>query len=345
VKASALLSRLLAMSTVDRLLTPGVFVFSAFALTISCCYVVLVFFSPPSMKTRTSEQRYRCAASLDIPKDLPRLEDTEAAVDLSIVIPAFNEVPRLPVMLKQAVEHLSSPSSRGRTVEIIVVDDGSSDGTSDMALKLAEEHKEFDIRVVSLEKNLGKGGAVRHGMLHARGGRLLMVDADGASQFEDVDKLWLEMDRLSERTDAAVVIGSRAHLVKTDAVVKRSMLRNMAMYALHVVLQLVGVGHIRDTQCGFKLFTRRAAQSIFPYQHLTGWIFDVEILLLAKQQDIPVSEVPINWKEVPESKLNVAKDSLLMFKDLLVLRSNLLSGRWKAPRKKKTIDASEFVSI
>ncbi len=172
------------------------------------------------MKTRPSEQRYRCAASLDIPKDLPRLEGTEAAVDLSIVIPAFNEVPRLPVMLKQAVEHLSSPSSRGRTVEIIVVDDGSSDGTSDMALKLAEEHKEFDIRVVSLEKNLGKGGAVRHGMLHARGGRLLMVDADGASQFEDVDKLWLEMDRLSERTDAAVVIGSRAHLVKTDAVVK-----------------------------------------------------------------------------------------------------------------------------
>lgn len=304
------------------------------------------------MKVRPSEQRYRCAASPSEPKDLPRLEETKAEVDLSIVIPAYNEVPRLPSMLKQAVEHLSSHYSRGRTVEIIVVDDGSSDGTSDMVLGLAKEYKEFDIRVVTLEENLGKGGAVRHGMLHARGARLLMVDADGASQFEDVDKLWVEMDRLTEKSEAAVVIGSRAHLVKTDAVVKvrpkilhqwgifnelrvqRSLLRNMAMSALHVVLRLVGVGHIRDTQCGFKLFTRRAAQSIFPYQHLTGWIFDVEILLLAKQQDIPVSEVPINWKEVPESKLNVAKDSLLMFKDLMMLRANQLSGRWKAPRKK-----------
>jgi len=286
------------------------------------------------MRIRPSEQRYRCAASPDVPKDLPRLEDTEATVDFSVVIPAFNEVPRLPTMLKQTVEHLSSSFFQGRSVEIIIVDDGSSDNTSDMALKLAEEYKKIDIRIVTLETNLGKGGAVRHGMLHTRGRRLLMVDADGASQFEDVDKLWVEMDRLIERTDGAIVIGSRAHLVKTEAVVKRSMLRNMAMYALHVVLRLVGVGHIRDTQCGFKLFTRRAAQSIFPCQHLTGWIFDVEILLLAKQQDIPVSEVPINWKEVPESKLNVAKDSLLMFRDLMVLRSNQLSGRWKAPRRK-----------
>jgi dolichyl-phosphate beta-glucosyltransferase len=104
------------------------------------------------------------------------------------------------------------------------------------------------------------------------------------------------------------------------------------MYALHLVLRLVGVGHIHDTQCGFKLFTRAAAQRIFPYQHLTGWIFDVEILLLAKQQGIPVSEVAIKWIEVPESKLNVVKDSALMFKDLLVLRANQLLGRWSAPR-------------
>lgn len=188
--------------------------------TVIQCYAALVLLSPPAMKIRPSEQRYRCASSPSEPKDLPRLEETEAEVDLSIVIPAYNEVPRLPSMLKQAVEHLSSHYSRGRTVEIIVVDDGSSDGTPETTLKLAKEYNEFDIRVVSLERNLGKGGAVRHGMLHARGARLLMVDADGASQFEDVDKLWVEMDRLTERSEAAVVIGSRAHLVKTDAVVK-----------------------------------------------------------------------------------------------------------------------------
>ena len=103
------------------------------------------------------------------------------------------------------------------------------------------------------------------------------------------------------------------------------------MRALHLTLRLVGVGHIRDTQCGFKLFTREAARRIFPYQHLKGWIFDVEILMLAKHQNIVVSEVTINWTEVPESKLRVARDSLLMFRDLIVLRLNYTLGRWKAP--------------
>lgn len=110
------------------------------------------------------------------------------------------------------------------------------------------------------------------------------------------------------------------------------------MRALHIVLRLIGVGHVRDTQCGFKLFTRAAAQLIFPFQHLTGWIFDVEILMLAKKQDIPVVEVPITWHEVPESKVKVVRDSILMLKDLIVLRANHLSGRWLVPpsAKRKT---------
>ena len=103
------------------------------------------------------------------------------------------------------------------------------------------------------------------------------------------------------------------------------------MYGLHTILRIVGVGHIRDTQCGFKLFSRSAAQQIFPYQHLATWIFDVEVLLLAKQLRIPVAEVPIQWHEVSGSKLNVFKDSLQMLRDLLILRANLLLGRWKAP--------------
>ena len=103
------------------------------------------------------------------------------------------------------------------------------------------------------------------------------------------------------------------------------------MYGLHTILRVVGVGHIRDTQCGFKLFSRRAAQLIFPYQHLATWIFDVEVLLLAKQLRIPVAEVPIQWHEVSGSKLNVMVDSLQMLRDLLILRANVLLGRWKAP--------------
>jgi dolichyl-phosphate beta-glucosyltransferase len=100
------------------------------------------------------------------------------------------------------------------------------------------------------------------------------------------------------------------------------------MFGLHTILRIVGVGHIHDTQCGFKLFSRPAAQALFPRQRLQTWIFDVELLLLAKQARIPVVEVPIEWHEVPGSKLNVVLDSLQMLRDLLVLRANQILGRW-----------------
>ena len=106
------------------------------------------------------------------------------------------------------------------------------------------------------------------------------------------------------------------------------------MYALHTVLRLVGVGHIRDTQCGFKLFSRKAAQLIFPSQRLSGWIFDVELLLMAKLLGIPVAEVPISWNEVPESKIRLLRDSVMMFKDLLVMRVNYALGMWTVDSKK-----------
>jgi len=238
------------------------------------------------------------------------------------------------------MSHLLSSASK-RTFEILVVDDGSIDGTSDLALKLASDYPQSDIRIVTLRKNLGKGGAVRHGMLHGRGKRLLMVDADGASRFEDLEKLWEAMDKVALEWDQpAVSIGSRAHLVKTEAVVKRSFLRNVLMYGFHTILRFFGVSHIRDTQCGFKLFTRSAAQQIFPFQHLPTWIFDVELLLLAKQLGIPVEEVQIEWHEVDGSKLNVVTDSLQMLRDLLILRGNLALGRWKAVPNSNLVDKS-----
>jgi len=235
-------------------------------------------------------------------------------------------------MLSTTLAHLTHTSNH-RSFEILIVDDGSSDDTAAMSLDLAREHSKSDIRVVQLVRNLGKGGAVRHGMMHARGKRLLMVDADGASRFEDLELLWETMDKLGPDDAPTVVIGSRAHLVKTEAVVKRSLLRNLLMYGLHTILRIVGVGHIRDTQCGFKLFSRTAAQQIFPAQRLTTWIFDVELLLRAKQLRIPVGEVPVGWHEVAGSKLNVITDSLQMLRDLIVLRVNFLLGTWRTKSK------------
>ncbi|RDB15343.1 Dolichyl-phosphate beta-glucosyltransferase [Hypsizygus marmoreus] len=300
-------------------------------------YLALVFWSPAPMITHDSEKKYRSHASPKIPLPLTRLTDP-STVNLTIVVPAYNETERLPVMMASTIAHLTSPALKDkRTFEILIIDDGSTDGTADTVLRLAAEYPQCDIRVVTLEKNLGKGGGVRHGMLYAGGERLLMADADGASRIEDLEELWKAMDELGPTNAPAVVVGSRAHLVKSDAVVKRSLLRNVLMYGLHTILRIVGVGHIRDTQCGFKLFSRSAAQQLFPVQRLPTWIFDVELLLLAKQLGIPVAEVPIEWHEVAGSKLNVMAASLQMLRDLLIVRANHLLGRWKAtPPKAKS---------
>jgi len=306
-----------------------------FALVVgpALAYLALLAWTPPPPYELPSEKQYRSPQDPNTPLPLPSIHDP-ASLDLSVIIPAYNETNRLPSMLSSTLDHLLSSSSQSpkrRTFEIIIVDDGSSDGTAAMALKLAtERYAKADIRVVQLERNRGKGGAVRHGMIHARGRRLLMVDADGASRFADVELLLNALDELApaESDAAGVAIGSRAHLVRTEAVVKRSFLRNFLMYGLHTVLRLAGVGHVRDTQCGFKLFSRAAARSLFPRQHIATWIFDVELLLLAKSLRIPVVEVPVTWHEVPGSKLSVVKDSLQMLRDLLVLRANQLLGRW-----------------
>jgi dolichyl-phosphate beta-glucosyltransferase len=135
-----------------------------------------------------------------------------------VAIPAYNETDRLPSMLATTLAHLST--KKKRTYEILIVDDGSSDDTTGKAIELAHQYPKCEIRVAKLEKNLGKGGAVRHAMLHSRGKRLLMVDADGASRFEDLELLWKAMDGMAPENQPAVVVGSRAHLVKTDAVVR-----------------------------------------------------------------------------------------------------------------------------
>ncbi|QDS74788.1 hypothetical protein FKW77_001999 [Venturia effusa] len=233
--------------------------------------------------------------------------------------------------------------------EILVVSDGSTDKTVETALNFARDHQlsqypiavpgpwsadnknsthipHGSIRVVTLEENRGKGGAVTHGMRHVRGRYAVFADADGASKFEDVEHLVRMCQECEDPDGRGVAIGSRAHLVGSAAVVKRSKLRNFLMHAFHLLIRLMtppATSSIKDTQCGFKLFSRNSLPDIIPYMHCEGWIFDIEMLMLTESAGIPLAEVPVGWKEVMGSKLNVIWDSLGMAWGLAVLR-----GAW-----------------
>ncbi|KAG8787741.1 dolichyl-phosphate beta-glucosyltransferase [Serendipita sp. 397] len=179
----------------------------------------------PSRAIPASEEyTYVSASNPEEPKALPSLGDSPS-VELSIIVPAFDETARLKPMIESTLEHLRSLSPH-RSFEIIIVDDGSKDDTSGLALKLAISHAKAnakdEIRVVRLRTNRGKGGAVKHGCMHSRGERILFVDADGATRFSDLEALWKKMDELEEKEEGGpcIVIGSRAHLVNSEAVVK-----------------------------------------------------------------------------------------------------------------------------
>lgn len=274
------------------------------------------------------------ALKAKLPEVTENLDRNIDDILISVVVPSYNETGRILVMLTEAINYLRS--TMPDRWEIIIVDDGSKDGTTDYCLKLSHEHFKLSpgqLRVIKFVKNRGKGGAVRQGLLHVRGRYALFADADGASEFSDVANLLKSIKKLEDEKDqpysAAVAIGSRAHMVNTDAVVKRSFIRNLLMYGLHTLVFVFGIRSIKDTQCGFKLFNRRAIIEIFPYVHTEGWIFDVEILMLAIRKSIPIAEVPISWHEVGGSKMDLARDSINMAKDLVVIRMAYILGIYK----------------
>ncbi|KAJ3193957.1 dolichyl-phosphate beta-glucosyltransferase [Irineochytrium annulatum] len=256
--------------------------------------------------------------------------EDDGLVDVTVIVPAYNEKERLPAMLNEALDHLEARKRKDglKTFEVLLVDDGSSDGTSDVARKVAAERKCGDVRILTLEKNRGKGGAIIQGMLLSRGRKILFADADGATKFSDLDTLEEKMDAVI-KDGLGIAVGSRAHMVKTEAVVKRSMIRNFLMHGFHTVLVILGISSIKDTQCGFKLVTRDAARKIFPNMHVEGWIFDIEMLLLGSWQNVPMVEVPVTWHEVGGSKMSLLRDSIRMAMDLLIIRFNYMTGIWK----------------
>lgn len=231
--------------------------------------------------------------------------------ELSVVIPAYNEAQRLPPTLERIRRHLD-----GTSYELVVVDDGSADDTALRA-------EAAGARVVRNEGNRGKGYAVRRGMLLARGARRLMTDADLSTPIEDLGRLRAKMD---EGYD--VVIASRA-LPTSNVEVRQPWYRENMGRLFNLCVRAVALPGLADTQCGFKLFSARAAEEAFGAARLDGFSFDVEALFVARRRGFRIAEVPVTWRNDEGTRVNAIK-GMVAFLDLARIRLNDWRGAYDA---------------
>lgn len=238
---------------------------------------------------------------------------------LSIVIPAFNEEQRLPATLATVFKYLATKSLSFQ--EVIVVDDGSRDGTAEVVREAAQRHP--GLRLVQNPGNRGKGYAVRHGMQQAEGAWVLFSDADLSTPIEELDKLVAA----AEKAGAAGAIGSRA--LNRKLVGKRqSLLREASGRTFNLAMRLITGLPYADTQCGFKLFSRAAAECVSAHQQIDGFGFDVEILFIARKYGFRILEVPVRWYNAEGSKVSLWR-GILAFGDPLRVRRNSILGRYR----------------
>jgi dolichyl-phosphate beta-glucosyltransferase len=246
-----------------------------------------------------------------------------ASMYLSVVIPAYNEELRIGKTLREIQTYLQR---QPYSAEIIVVDDGSQDGTAPSVR--AFEATRPPIYLLQNGRNRGKGFSVRQGFLRAQGECLLFSDADLSTPIEEVEKLFAA---LRERCEVA--IGSRA-LPGSRVEVHQPRYREHLGRLFNLFVQLLAVPGIQDTQCGFKCFTREAALAICQRMTAERFGFDVEMLYLARLLGYRVREVPVVWRHSPQTRVRVWRDSVSMLGDLWRIRWNDLWGRYDRPARK-----------
>ncbi len=230
---------------------------------------------------------------------------------LSLVIPAYNEAQRLEASLRALREHLASANV---SHEVVLVVERSSDGTLELARRLTEGQAAF--RVIGNEKQLGKGHAVRTGMLAAHGEITFFMDADLSTPLEEIATFLAFFDAHAE---VDVLIGNRAH-AQSEILKRQSIVRRKMGQTFNAVLRAIVGIRIADTQCGFKAFRRAAREAIFSRQKLDGFAFDVEVLLLAEKLGCRVADLPVQWRNAEGSKVHMIRDSFRMLRDALRVR-------------------------
>ncbi len=233
-------------------------------------------------------------------------------MELSVVIPVYNEAKRIKNTLMRIDNYLTC---NGIDYEIILVNDGSSDNT----VEVVESLKNKKLRVLTNKPNMGKGFAVKRGMLSAKKRHILFSDADLSTPIEEIEKFIPYLD------DYDILIGSR-NLQESDIQVKQPFIRSKLGKAFPWIVRLALLREIKDTQCGFKLFKKSVIEPIFQKQSVNGFAFDVEILFIAKKLGLRIKELPIIWLNTLGSKVNPLKDSYHMFRDVLQIRRKNKNG-------------------
>jgi glycosyltransferase involved in cell wall biosynthesis len=236
--------------------------------------------------------------------------------DLSIIIPSYNEEVRLPATLERIAAYLSTS---GRKTEVLVVDDGSKDGTAAVAEYF--RIKIPTLRVVSNGVNRGKGYSVRHGMQEARGRLALFTDADLSAPIEEAGKLIDALDIYD------MAIGSRA-MDRSLISVHESPFREFAGIIFNKIVRAILWLPFVDTQCGFKAFRRERCSVIFEQQTIERFGFDPELLYLARRHGLRAVEIPVRWGHSPATTVSMLHDSIQMFIDVFTIRWNSLQGRY-----------------
>jgi glycosyltransferase involved in cell wall biosynthesis len=236
---------------------------------------------------------------------------------LTIIVPSFNEERRLPPSLEKIAAYVNAS---GRRTEVLVVDDGSTDRTAEVAGSFA--NRIANLRVLKNGENRGKGYSVRHGMIEAKGENVLFTDADLSAPIEQADQLLDALDQYD------VAIGSRA-VDRSLITVHESLFREFAGIVFNRIVRIVLWLPFVDTQCGFKAFRRERCRIIFEQQRIERFGFDPELLYLARHHGLKSTEIPVRWAHSPATKINMLRDSILMFIDVFTVRWNSLLGRYR----------------
>jgi dolichyl-phosphate beta-glucosyltransferase len=238
----------------------------------------------------------------------------------SIVIPAYNESARIPATLRSVVATIRD---QGWDAEVVVVNDGSLDNTARVVEEFARTAPE--IRLLENPQNRGKGYSVRHGVLHALGDIVLFTDADLSSPMDEAQDLFAAIQK-----GADIAIGSR-WLATSRQTHRQPLYRQFFGRCFNLLTRLVMNLPFADTQCGFKAFTRSAAQTVFQLQTIERWGFDPEILFIALKRGYQVTEVPVSWAHDARTRISYLRDGLQMLKELAIVRWNALIGRYRGP--------------